>query len=219
MRGLKILLVLIVGLFCGQGRSHAQVTLFEENFGGAGLPSTLTYVANPNFQQWLIDGRGRLYADRFDHCVCAMGAISDSGFALTVDGIRFAADIGRPSISVNPPTKAAPGGSNVGLLFGKYLAVFSPGFPGGAFRLERCWTETNISPDILVNNQNMGFTLALDELHHIEAFVIPQGSGLDIDIEIQGLGTDSQMHTFNLSFFDPSPSLAVQRNVRRSRGT
>lgn len=111
--------------------------------------------------------------------------------------------MGRPSVNVNPTNSTAPGGSNIGLMFGDYLAIFHPGHSQGAFRLEKgLYSQT-----ILVNNQNMGFTPALDTLHHVEAFVGMQGSSLAIDISISGLGTDSNSYTYNLSYLDPSPSL------------
>jgi len=203
------LLMLAVWLSCGQGLSHADVvTLFEETFDGTELPTSLTYVADPSFQQWLIDDAGRLYADRFYLNYVPMAAISVQGFGLTEDGLRFAVDIGRPSISVNPEVPCAPGGSNVGLLFGGYLALFHPGHDGGGFRLGT-WAPGMPTEDILVNNQNMGFTPALDVLHHVEVVVTPQGSAVSIDVEILGLGTDDQMHTFNFSFLDSASSLGA----------
>jgi hypothetical protein len=212
----KVILVITFLFFIGVSPAFA-LTLFEEAFDGSDLPTTLTYMSDRNLNSWYIDSSNRLYGDRF-HTATSLPvfvALSTSGFTLNDDGILYSADMGRPTMSVNPETNTIPGGSNIGLIFGGYRVLFHPGYPKdtggapGAFRIEELQMREN--PLILVNNTDMGFIPALDYLHHIEVFVTMQGNDLKMDISISGLGTDSLMHTFNYSYFDSTSVLGVGR--------
>ncbi len=179
-------------------------TLFEETFDGGELPTTLTYMSNPDFNSWYIDSSNRLYGDRLQTSNLVFAVLSTSGFTLNDDGLLYSADMGRPTVSVNPEINTTPGGSNIGLIFGGYRIMFHPGYPkdtdgaSGAFRIEEWHPSGEIIT--LVNNTDMGFIPSLDYLHHIEVFVTMQEGGINMDISINGLGNDSLMHTFNYSY-------------------
>lgn len=213
----KLILVITFLFFIGVSPAFA-LTLFEEAFDGSDLPTTLTYMSNPNLNSWYIDSSNRLYGDRFQGSPTIRSvfvALSTSGFTLNDDGILYSADMGRPTMSVNPETNTVPGGSNIGLLIGGYRVLFHPGFPNdvgeypGAFLIEEWQMEEK--PLALIFNTDMGFIPALDYLHHIEVFVTMQGNDLNMDISISGLGTDSLMHTFIYSYLGSPSVLGVGR--------
>jgi len=180
-------------------RLEAGLILFSETFDGTELPSTLNYTTDPGFT-W-ISSSDLLFADRTADLRGVAVAQSDAGFSL--DGnpsLTYSADMGKPA-------GASGAASNTGLVFGDYVALFHPGFTGGAFRLEKIDGAIDPREPVLINNQDMGFTPVFDYFHRVEATVAMQGDFLAIDILISGLGTDSLMHDYTISFLDTAPSL------------
>lgn len=212
----KLILVITFLFFIGVSPAFA-LTLFEEAFDGSDLPTTLTYMSDRNLNSWYIDSSNRLYGDRFQmgRGRSTFAALSTSGFTLNDDGIRYSADMGRPTVSVNPETNTIHGVSDAGLIFGGYRVLFHPGYAGwgglerGRFRIEEWQMEGR--PLRLIVGTDMGFIPALDYLHHIEVFVTMDGNDLKIDISISGLGTDSLMHTFNYTYYGSPSVLGVGR--------
>ena len=204
MRTNLSVLTVVLAAVCLWAVPASAVVVFTETFDGPGLPSTLTYDANPQIT-WSIDGSNRLLAD-FASGNFSVNAITNDGF-IAPAGLRtiYSGDVGIPS-------GASPGSYNVGLLFGGYRAQFHPGYTPipGAFRMEGGFGTSN---------QDMGFVPALGVMHHIDVETFMTGGGLAVDVTIAGLGTDALMHTFNFSFFDTSPNLNTgQIGGRRSGG-
>lgn len=176
---------------------HGGTTVFEEHFDGPCLPSTMTYFADPSIRQWIIDESGRLYADRFDYGFIPMAAVSWQTFPCGT--YRYSADMGRPSISVNPSVPTTPGGSGTGLLFGQWVVYFGPGNPNGNLKLG-LWVPSQNHPTVLVE-EPLGFTPTFDAMHHVEAVVTTlESGGTRIEVAISGLGDDGQQHTFGFSY-------------------
>ena len=166
--------ILIVFMLCtGISKTTVAGPLFLESFDGPGLPASLDYISDPAFNQWAINSSQQLLGEKIlGGGGNIQAAISKDSFVLPGGGLTFSADMGRPVGTV-------PGGSNIGLVFGDYVALFHPGYPNhqiggdlGAFRL----IEGLFSRNTLINNTDMGFIPALESLHHVEARVAMQGT-------------------------------------------
>jgi len=185
-------IILPVLIICSLASQTKGVILLEEQFDGLSLPPSFDYTYDVNFQDWRIDAN-QLYANRSLANSRAMTAISQQTFMLS-DDLIYSADMGRP-------LNISPGGSNVSLIFGDYLATFHPGL--GAFRLEK----GILDPDPLTPNVDMGFVPALEAKHRVQASVKMENDNLQIFVEINGVGSDQQNHLFEFSFIDNTPAL------------
>lgn len=183
----------------------SATVVFYEPFNGSTLPTTLSYSAPSNIT-WSIDASNRLFADFVGTPPSSgsAGAVTISGFGLP--GLRTVY-----SLDVGIPTGAGYGNYNVGMRFGDYYAIFHPGYPQGAFRMEGGYS---------IGNQNMGYTPAADTLHHMEVTTTQMSpSLLAVDVTISGLGTDLLPHTYTYSFLDTTPNLGTGAFGARMSGS
>lgn len=198
-------MVLLMGMIPGQAWG---AIVFSETFDGPNLPTTLTYSPSTDSNiTWSISS-GRLFCDYNGNKPDANATVLTNVGFIAPGNLKtiYSLDVGIPS-------GVSPGTYNVGIQFGEYLAVFHPGYTTtpGAFRMEGGYFTSNI---------DMGFTPALDVLHHMEVVTQNVSGGLSVAITIIGLGTDSQMHTFSYSFLDTTPNLGTGTfGGRRSSGT